>query len=132
MTKIGFTGTRSGLTEAQRNFILEHLESLQPEEAHHGDCVGADSQFHDIVRKFDTRIKIVVHPGDIKGLRAFCFGDEILKPKGCLDRNRDIVDSVDFMIACPESSVEVQRSGTWSTIRYANRLKRTIYILGGS
>jgi hypothetical protein len=37
-----------------------------------------------------------------------------------LDRNREIVDNTDVLVACP-AGPEERRSGTWSTIRHALR-----------
>ena len=47
-------------------------------------------------------------------------------PKDYLERNHDIVDETDMLIATPGEEQEVQRSGTWATIRYARKQKRTI------
>jgi hypothetical protein len=49
--------------------------------------------------------------------------------KEYLDRNHDIVDSSDLLIAVSESTVEVLRSGTWATIRYAKKLRKPIKII---
>jgi hypothetical protein len=38
-----------------------------------------------------------------------------------LDRNRAIVAAVDVLVAAPLEDREVQRSGTWATVRSARR-----------
>ena len=43
-------------------------------------------------------------------------------------RNKDIVNSCDILIACPENDKEVIRSGTWSTIRYAKKINKTVLL----
>jgi hypothetical protein len=44
--KVGFTGTRKGMTPQQRVAFAELVITLRPTQAHHGDCVGADAEFH--------------------------------------------------------------------------------------
>jgi hypothetical protein len=58
----------------------------------------------------------------------FRQADEIAEDKDFLERNRDIVDRVEILIAAPEGP-EVQRSGTWSTVRYARGKVIPIYLL---
>ena len=87
-------------------------------EAHHGDCIGADEQFHN---HFVYITKVMhAHPCDMLDLRAHCEADVIHEIKPPLVRNRDIVRSIDVLIAAPAQDHEVKRgSGTWATIRYA-------------
>ena len=47
--KIGFTGTQVGMTDKQYNEVYNIVNKLVPEEAHMGDCVGADTEFYEIV-----------------------------------------------------------------------------------
>jgi hypothetical protein len=61
-------------------------------------------------------------------MRSFCESTNILKPKPFLDRNKDIVNSCDILIACPENDIEVLRSGTWSTIRYAKKINKPVLL----
>lgn len=114
--KVGFTGTRNGMSEQQKADIKEWLESSAPSEAHHGDCVGADAEFHEICEELG--ISIVIHPPSDPKLRAFCFALYNKPEKPYLDRNRDIVDAVDVMLATP-ASVKKSRGGTWYTINYS-------------
>jgi len=48
--RIGFTGTRKGLTEKQKRRLIARMKSLAVigTEAHHGMCVGADAEFSEI------------------------------------------------------------------------------------
>lgn len=127
---IGFTGTRSGLTELQKQNITNLLNNYTHLDitVHHGDCVGADKDFHELCRKLSKDIKIVIHPPNDNKLRAFCDSVYIEKPKSYLKRNKDIVNSSNILIACPYSKTEQFRSGTWSTIRYAKKINMLIYI----
>ena len=130
--KIGFTGNRQGFTSAQNKTMGKIFTSLsaQVEEAHHGDCVGSDLDFHFFVRNnLKGSVQIVVHPPINSKLRAFCPGDKILDQKEYLIRNKDIVDQADLIIATPAEFKEKIRSGTWSTIRTARRCKKPLIIV---
>jgi hypothetical protein len=116
--KIGFTGTKEALTQYQKDTLTELIKELSPTEAHHGDCIGADSFFDSVCK--DLGIKRVIHPPEVDRYRAFCDGEEILPEKAYLKRNHDIVDAVDMMLATPKDS-EVLRSGTWATVRYSKK-----------
>lgn len=84
---------------------------------HHGDCLGADAQFHDIVRSLGGRV--VVHPGPEGDVwRARKIADETRPPKGHLARNRDIVQNTDYLIATPREETRQDRGGTWYTHDY--------------
>jgi hypothetical protein len=122
--KIGFTGTREGMSQHQKEqFVLKMLE-LSPSEFHHGDCEGADAEAHDIVRAFFPAVYIVVYPPESSYRQAFKEGDEHKKPAPYLKRDRNIVDNVDYLIAAPLTNKERVRSGTWATIRYAKKIDR--------
>jgi len=131
--KIGFTGTQKGLTIDQHPKLVDLLkwydEILYISEFHHGDCVGADEQAHGLVRRFMDDTIVVVHPPINPAKRAFCKGDETRKQKDYLDRNHDIVDETELLIACPKEMKEELRSGTWATIRYARRMKKKVRII---
>lgn len=124
--KIGFTGTSHGTTSSQREAVHQVLERLDPKEFHHGDCIGADAEAHDIATKLN--IPVFIHPPSDPSKRAFCGGNaNPVRPY--LDRNHDIVDSTELLVACPREFSEVLRSGTWATIRYAKkRQKQTLII----
>lgn len=118
---IGFTGTRRGMTHEQRSIVMTLLKKAK--EAHHGDCIGADEQFHDLCRILS--VPVVVHPPEDERLRAFCPNPaRIEPPRPYLVRDRIIVDRCDLLIATPKEGYEPapQRGqGTWSTVRYARR-----------
>ena len=115
------------MTAEQKRDVEHTLRLNKPNEAHHGDCKGADKQFHDIAKSFGY--EITVHPPIDDKKRAFCKGDYSTAPKEYLARNKDIVDACDILIATPKSAAEEVRSGTWSTIRYAKKThKRGVII----
>lgn len=119
---IGFTGTRRQLTEAQRSWLRRYLHDNDDriDEFHHGACVGADETAHHEAR--NCGIDVVVHPPDNTRLRMDLDPDAVWLPaKPYLDRDRDIVDSADALIALPDGP-ERGASGTWYTVRYAARV----------
>lgn len=119
--KIGFTGTRHGMTQEQTDAVERLLSTLHPHEVHYGDCVGADHDFFLIIQENYWNMKKVAHPCDIKSLRAFTEADEIRPKLPPLERNRNIVDACEHLIVTPGSFQEEQRSGTWATVRYARK-----------
>ena len=132
---IGFTGNRFGLKENQKKGILNILDTYQNMTLYHGDCVGADTEFHNICVEYKKNninkiINIIIFPPDNDKLRGFNKGDIIMPPKPYLKRNEDIVKKCDILIACPiDKDKEILRSGTWSCIRKARKLNKTIYLL---
>lgn len=125
--RVGFTGTRKGMTDEQKQTVLRLLYEFAPAWCHHGDCVGADADFHHLARRLHTEVKI--HPPSNPKLRAHLIGDDIAPEKPYLIRDRDIVEAADVVIAAPDGVQEKLKSGTWYTIRYARQLgKRTIIV----
>ena len=124
MRHVGFTGTREGMTQKQKEML--HAELLRPTFAdaffHHGDCIGADAEAHDIAERLELRINI--HPSDRiagRALKKPNKGGNLWPPKPPLERNAIIVAAADVLIACPKQMQEVLRSGTWATVRYARK-----------
>jgi hypothetical protein len=127
--KIGFTGTKEGMSQHQKEQFVLKMYGLNPTEFRHGDCVGADAEAHDMMREFFPDVPIIVHPPRLEKHRAFMKGDVILKVDDYLPRDRTIVDSVEFMIATPKTDKEQLRSGTWTTIRYTRKMGKSLIIL---
>jgi len=131
---IGFTGTRNGMTKKQKESFHNLIDAVSVKEFLHGDCVGSDEEAHKMVYELikiakGQRIRIMGYPPKYNKYRAFCNCDVFLKPKEYLDRNRDIVDNSEILIATSATDKEELRSGTWSTIRYARKKNRLIYII---
>ena len=126
--KIGFTGTRKGMTFDQKNNFLVMMEELNDEhhldEFHHGDCIGADKDAHQLVETYFPNIMIHIHPPNNGDKRAFCKGGFMHPESSTLERNRHIVDMTELLVATPDGSIEKLRSGTWSTVRYAKKLNK--------
>lgn len=118
--KIGFTGTQEGMSQRQQDQLADELimRSGKKHEFHHGDCIGADYQAATIANPWALTY---AHPPINPKKRAYHKSDVILPAKDYHERNRDIVDTCDILIAAPRTDAEELRSGTWSTIRYAQK-----------
>ena len=122
----GFTGTRAGMNQAQKDLVRVFLEMHKPTAVIHGDCVGADKDFDDIC----AGLGIVRYccPCNLTAQRAFTDAVVLQDPIHPLERNWDIARRSDELFACPKEMRMVMRSGTWATIRYARRVGKTVYI----
>lgn len=129
--RVGFTGTRNGMTEQQVSVFKDAIRFIGVEnvtEFHQGCCVGADEQA--VLAMLDLGFpgdKIWAHlPENKSKIFKFHKGLEnirIVQPKPYLERNKNIVERSDVLLAAPESGTEILRSGTWSTVR-AGRVKK--------
>lgn len=145
--KVGITGTRYGMSEKQRGVISDTFDLMAKNyyiELHHGDCVGVDAEADHLIREYQKKYKIIIHPPVEDSHRARCktspfatlesyekhasefagkWGQAVVavEPKTYLARNRDIVNATHIVIAAPQTAIELQHSGTWYTIRYANK-----------
>jgi len=131
---VGFTGTQEGMTVLQYKRVNSKLHELAGENfalAVHGDCIGADAQFGRLAGQHGYIVR--VRPGsDHNGhtpKRAHGLYDEAYPPEPYLTRNKKIVDDCDLLLACPKSSEEELRSGTWATVRYAQQMKKPVQII---
>ncbi len=127
MKHIGITGTRHGMTEAQRATAIGTLCDVRAV-FHHGCCVGADEQFHWLA--FELGTSCVGHPPTDTRLQMALWADgpnmwfePPRPPKGYLDRNEDIVNETSELWAFPyqtqHNEPDSRTGGTWYTIRYA-------------
>lgn len=124
---IGLTGTRYGLTDAQvltaARLIAEFGDSIT--EWHQGGCVGADWQVSYLLYE-STSAHQHIWPGRVAAELQQDW--EIWFPERTvvheemppLERNKVIVTYCDWLWAFPQGE-EVLRSGTWATIRHADR-----------
>jgi hypothetical protein len=121
MKALGFTGTQVGMNEAQLEAVwneLRHYKATGYRAFHHGDCIGADMEAATLANVLGY--KIVCHPPDNPAKRGYFWGnDEILDEFPYLVRNQHIVRDSAFVIATPKEQKEIDRSGTWATIRQA-------------
>lgn len=127
MIDIGFTGTRHGMTDAQKQRLQWLLAGMpRPAWLHHGLCVGADAEAHEIALAMDMLIE--GHPPTNPKMMAKLEGFGFLNmPLPYLVRNRRIVDKTSELIAAPRNEAIV--GGTWSTIHYAKGVGRKVTII---
>lgn len=126
--RFGFTGTRDGMTDAQKTSLREFLRGGAGE-LHHGDCVGADSEAHDIADECGYSIRI--HPPLDPKLRAWRkVPTHMMFPEQShFARNRTIVQNTIALIATPKEMVGQARGGTWYTVGYARKLGKTVVLI---
>lgn len=123
--EVGFTGTQDGMTDRQIagfKMLLDIIDVL-----HHGKCMGADYQAWKICH--DEEMMTHGHPCTITYKQRQTKDDwtePVLPP---LERNQQIVNTVELLIAAPKTAHEEQRSGTWFTIRRARERGIPIIIL---
>jgi NADPH-dependent glutamate synthase beta subunit-like oxidoreductase len=127
--RIGFTGTRNGMTEDQCKTFLELIARYNPVEFHHGCCKGADLQAHKLLKKH-IAIKRIGHPPlNLKLAEIPSDLDEVREKKPYLVRNDSIVAETEILIAAPEDYEEKVKSGTWYTVRKARKGSKNIFII---
>jgi hypothetical protein len=139
MKIFGFTGTRSGMTDAQKAAVIAILDEYDekykdpdgtlPEfQGLHGDCIGADEDFDDICNGIG--METFCRPCTFKNMRANTGAFESAEPKPPMQRNRDIVASADIMIACPPNFEPIKKgSGTWATIGFTRKAGKPLVII---
>jgi len=129
--RVGFTGTRKGMTDKQKQQLKALVQSFHSGEFHYGDCVGADAEAATIFHELNW--ELCCHPPDNPSLRANLPGKfyhkSVAPPRPYLERNKDIVRLSEVLIAAPETSREELRSGTWATVRYARKKGIPVFIL---
>jgi hypothetical protein len=127
----GFTGTRNGLTPKATKGLADLLVMLEPRQVSHGDCVGADNTVHYMA--LGLGIPIGVRPPIDDRLRGWGSVHNTLvyvyPAKPYIQRNHDIVNHTQYLIACPSTMAEVVRSGTWATVRYAGKQNKVVYLV---
>lgn len=137
--RLAFTGTRKGLTTYQADELWRWVRANWDNitQAHHGCCVGADEAFDQAVRAIRGAHRVThlpsihYHPPYTKRF-VFKFEalaiDRVHDERDYLDRNREMVDACDTLVACPDGPEQL-RSGTWSTVRYARKRGLQVVII---
>ena len=115
------------MSAAQKTQFRQYVVEKPVDEFRHGDCVGADAEAHELITGLCPTI--IIHPCHISTMRAWCKAQTVLGIKAPLERNHDIVDAVDILIAAPYTNEEQLRSGTWATIRYARKQGKQVIVL---
>lgn len=126
---VGVTGTRTGMTEAQKRKFLEVLRTGDFTHWHHGLCVGVDCQTHELMREYFPEVHIVGHPPVKTGLKGEVECDALREPKSHFARNRDIVNETGGLIVVPYQMEWQPNGGTWYTHDYAVKTGKPVLIV---
>jgi hypothetical protein len=127
---LGMTATRGALSDNQVKWMRTQIK--QAAELHLGACVGGDEAGFDAAVPCPW-IAIVVHPPTNERLMMprwkWSLRERIyvMPAKPYLVRNRDIVAAAHRMIALPDGP-QRPRSGTWTTIGYAEQAGKRVTI----
>lgn len=106
---------------------MSFLVDVKPSVVHYGDCTGADYEMFLLCKTLG--VWKVCHPPERDTFRMWTAGDEVRPVKPYLERNRDIVDESDYLVACPLEECEQPSGGTWYTVRYARSTGRTVVLV---
>ncbi|HCS17680.1 MAG TPA: hypothetical protein DIW45_07775 [Erythrobacter sp.] len=115
------------LTAAQKRAATGVLVDLRAGGAvwqHNGDCINADAHAGHAWKAMGGKLHL--HPPTHDAKRAFQFAHASDSPRPYLDRNSDIVEASDVLVAMPKEFNEELRSGTWATVRRARKRKLPI------
>lgn len=133
--KVGFTGTREGMTPAQKDAVYGLLDRykrlMNAEEFIHGGCPGSDREA--AAYALQLGYEIIVHPGDEDQWDHYKSGEgfwhRLYDPRPYLTRNGTIVADSAWMIATPKESSEIPRGGTWHTVRLTRMERKDLTIV---
>lgn len=126
---LGMTATRNELTSEQLSWLRDEIDKATV--LRHGACVGGDQAGH--LLAVDRDLWVIVHPPlneRLKMPRHQLIGRTktiILPAKNYHPRNHDIVNESYRLIALPDGP-ERPHSGTWSTVRYAERVGKPVLV----
>jgi hypothetical protein len=139
VTTLGVTGTRDGVTDAQRAWVYSTFEDGIRDGSirriHHGACTGADEFVHEVA--LESGVYIDVWPPVVtKYLAGACILNHPLvtvhPPMPYLNRDREVVKGgTAGLIALPRQDSQPPREswgGTWYTVDFAERLGRNVVI----
>lgn len=121
--RVAFSGTRHGMTPAQRRALAGLLAALDPRVrwADHGCCAGADEEFDFLARAGG----LAVRGWPAAGVAPALCRVEALRPdtrmpaRPPLTRNRLMVATAALVLAATPTVGPEPHGGTWFTARYA-------------
>lgn len=126
---LGFTGTsKRPPTPVQIAVLDELLDEFWARGYRtlvHGEARNADTIANDMARAKGWHT--YGRPANISDHR--CEVDDRAEPRRPLDRDWDIAEDSNTLVAMPANEKEEVRSGTWATVRYARKLLAPIVII---
>lgn len=146
VVRAGFTGTQVGATRAQLARLADGLAWLARTlgqyddgageiEFGHGVCIGADDNAATLASSLDCVRSIrEFPPTNTSKMASVQYHPDVPvfreAPAAYLARNQAIVRWCVCLFATPEQQEgEVLRSGTWSTVRFARRIGREVFVI---
>jgi hypothetical protein len=132
---VGYTGTRHGMSQPQKEFVSHALFALCTDPVfrnmsnstfwfHHGDCVGGDDEATNMAREYGY--KIYRHPPtESVHNRALQRFDATDLPYSYSGRNQRIAIRAQTMIAAPAP----KSVGTWNAIKHVRALFKPLLIV---
>lgn len=131
---LGMTGTRDGMTEAQKTTCLKLFLEFKPDIYIHGCCQGADQDFHHLIIKTTLGKKCP----QIEGYPASIWQEQWAADqqfhhlhKGYTYKERDLIIATrsKWFLGFPRGYEEELRSGTWMTLRMRRKLNKSFIIV---
>lgn len=127
---VSFAGTRQALTGSQGRSLYLVLSRLVVLEAHHRDGVGADEDFHGLVRSMDFPTHVVIHPPDDDD-RAFLPGDSAWNSFPRLVLDNHLVEVCDLLLAAPANMAgptPAHKEEPWDVVERAQDSGKQVYL----
>lgn len=116
--KIGFTGTRSGMSRHQAKYLHAFLNAMR----------GDGHEFHFGTHE-DVELKADLEAAEIASHYGYRLVPHPARKGTELKRDREQVAATDFTIGAPLTDKEQPRSGTWTTIRYTREADKPVILL---
>lgn len=135
---IGFSGTRQGMTDAQKKTCRALIALSNPgvvsREFHHGAAIGADAEAAEIARSL--RLTLWAWRGHNsqgespdESAAAIAMSHVVKDPDSYFARNRSIVDNSMVLIACPPCFPLPTSGGTSYTVGYAVKRGVPVFVI---
>ncbi len=133
MTSVGVTGTRNEITTKQIIRGIELLKLYYEKDdsfLHHGCCIGVDATM--AIAALTIGYRLHAFPGPYSqyfSKLAYDISEIRHEQNDFLDRNKTIIDYSQFLIEFPARMGEELRSGTWATVRYAEKHNVSVIVV---
>lgn len=131
--QIGLTGNREFPTQEQVTIFCSLLNTLTGNTVtfHHGGCIGSDETMHHLIHHYYPNCIIHLYPSTFKDMWGIQpdEADWSQEPKKALERDLDIVNASEILIALSPTEEEILRSGTWATLRYMKKANKPFIII---
>ena len=109
------------MSQQQKDFFIAVMR-MHEGAFHHGDCIGADAEAHDMIMG-ELPYVVHIHPPLDPKMRAWKQGHELHPQKHYYERNKDIVGQSHYCLFFPIRR-QPETGGTWYTINYAKSINR--------